>query len=190
MVGQAKQGEQVSISGWSIAALCSLSILLASCGGADDAPAAEDAGATKQALGANDRVAVPGGWTGRAPKPEVINGISVPPEPPPALNNASVSGIDVNANGVRDDIERLVVTTYGKTPSLLSNAMSHARAQQSILKGDRKAYFDVVCGTSYSYGKDLDSVTERTVNTVARSAAYREFTDAPVSINVATGGCK
>ncbi len=40
-------------------------------------------------------------------KMEVINGIEVPPEPDPVKNNATLEGVDVNTNGVRDDVERI-----------------------------------------------------------------------------------
>ena len=85
------------------------SSLLASCGGGSSSTA-ESADGTKQALAVSGSSAVPGGWTGRAPKMEVINGITVPPEPPVASNNATIAGIDVNGNGVRDDVERIIAT--------------------------------------------------------------------------------
>ncbi|WP_296843340.1 hypothetical protein [Thiofilum sp.] len=40
------------------------------------------------------------------PTPETINGIVVPPEPDATVNNASIQGVDINTNGVRDDVER------------------------------------------------------------------------------------
>jgi hypothetical protein len=39
---------------------------------------------------------------------QVINGISVPPEPDPVVNNATLAGVDSNNNGVRDDVERKI----------------------------------------------------------------------------------
>lgn len=78
--------------------------LLAGCGGGgsgSDTATAQDA--TKQIA-----AAVPGSWTGRVPGSEVINGITVPPEPSPTLNNATLAGVDANKNGVRDDVERVI----------------------------------------------------------------------------------
>ncbi len=81
-------------------------LLLASCGGGDSQSAsASGAEDTKTAQ------AVPPGWGGRAPKYEVINGITVPPEPAPTINNATLAGVDVNGNGVRDDLERWIAQT-------------------------------------------------------------------------------
>lgn len=64
--------------------------------------------------------------------PEVINGVTVPPEPPADLNNATLAGFDVNANGVRDDVERFVVTS-SRSLGEAENAMVIARSYQRIL---------------------------------------------------------
>ncbi len=46
--------------------------------------------------------------------PQVVNGHTLPPEPDKALNDSTLLGIDVNGNGVRDDVERKVYMTYKK----------------------------------------------------------------------------
>lgn len=79
--------------------------LLVACGGSGDESSSATASASSSTAKA---LAVPPGWVGRAPAPEVINGITVPPEPPPTLNNATLAGVDSNKNGVRDDVERIV----------------------------------------------------------------------------------
>lgn len=38
----------------------------------------------------------------------VMHGHTLPPEPDPAVNNASLLGVDSNDNGVRDDVERWI----------------------------------------------------------------------------------
>jgi len=45
-------------------------------------------------------------------KPEVINGYTLPPEPDPKINNATLLGVDSNNNGVRDDVERWIVKNF------------------------------------------------------------------------------
>lgn len=108
--------------------------LLASCGGGSDSTStAESADGTKEALAVSGATGVPPGWTGRAPKMEVINGIVVPPEPAPAVNNATLKGVDVNGNGVRDDVERRVATT---APSVASfdKSITYAARLQNILQ--------------------------------------------------------
>ena len=41
-----------------------------------------------------------------------VNGHRLPPEPDPAVNNSTLLGVDVNHNGVRDDVERWIYTKY------------------------------------------------------------------------------
>ena len=43
-----------------------------------------------------------------------VNGHRLPPEPDPKVNNATLLGVDVNHNEVRDDVERKVYATYKK----------------------------------------------------------------------------
>jgi hypothetical protein len=61
---------------------------------------------------------------------ESINGVAVAPEPPAALNNATLAGFDANSNGVRDDVERLLAKRFGGT-SDFAFAMDYARQYQS-----------------------------------------------------------
>ena len=66
---------------------------------------------------------------------EVINGHVLPPEPDPVKNNATLLGIDVNHNGVRDDVERWIYKTYkDKHPIHIDIAMQAARASRKILE--------------------------------------------------------
>ena len=64
--------------------------------------------------------------------PEVINGYKLPIEPDPALNNATLLGIDSNDNGIRDDVERKIINTY-KEPIKIELMLSHSRAHQKML---------------------------------------------------------
>jgi len=41
-----------------------------------------------------------------------VDGHRLPPEPDPKVNNATLLGVDVNENGVRDDVERWIYTRY------------------------------------------------------------------------------
>jgi len=43
-----------------------------------------------------------------------INGYRLPLEPDPTINNSTLLGIDSNGNGVRDDVERLIVISEAK----------------------------------------------------------------------------
>jgi len=61
-----------------------------------------------------------------------VNGHRLPPEPDKALNDSTLLGIDSNDNGVRDDVERKVYTTYKK--AIERTVMMQAfRAKQKML---------------------------------------------------------
>ena len=49
-------------------------------------------------------------------KSEEVNGYRLPPEPDEQLNNSTLLGIDSNGNGVRDDVERLIIIEEAKNP--------------------------------------------------------------------------
>ncbi len=72
--------------------------------------------------------------------PEVINGHKLPPKPDETLNNSTLLGIDVNDNGVRDDVERWIYITYkDKHPIYVDIAMQAGRAWQKVLVDPSKA---------------------------------------------------
>jgi len=64
----------------------------------------------------------------------IINSHTLPPEPDPKLNNATLLGIDSNNNGVRDDVERWIYMTYkDKHPIHIDIAMQAGRVSDKIL---------------------------------------------------------
>jgi len=65
-------------------------------------------------------------------EPEIINGYILPSEPDPVINNSTLLGIDVNDNGVRDDVERKIIKTY-QEPIKIELMMSRAKVAQEIL---------------------------------------------------------
>jgi len=73
-------------------------------------------------------------------KVEIINGYKLPPEPDPAANNATLLGVDSNDNGVRDDVERWIITHYANDPKYPKTktaiALQYAKASQHIISHD------------------------------------------------------
>jgi len=72
-----------------------------------------------------------------AGEPEVIYGHQLPPEPDPIVNDSTLLGIDINNNGVRDDVERYIIyrfskEEYPKTRTAL--ALQYAWAMQKIIE--------------------------------------------------------
>jgi len=68
----------------------------------------------------------------------IINGYTLPPEPDPKVNNSTLLGVDSNNNGVRDDVERLIIieeaknTNFPKTHTAIS--MQYAKAWQKMIE--------------------------------------------------------
>jgi hypothetical protein len=63
-----------------------------------------------------------------------VNGHRLPPEPDPAVNNATLLGIDSNNNGARDDVERWIYNEYkDKHPIHIDIAMQAARGYRLVL---------------------------------------------------------
>jgi hypothetical protein len=68
-----------------------------------------------------------------------VNGHRLPPEPDPAVNNATLLGVDVNHNGVRDDVERWIYKEYkDKHPIHIDIAMQAARGYRLVLEKQPK----------------------------------------------------
>jgi len=62
-----------------------------------------------------------------------INGYKLPPEPDPVINSSTLLGIDINNNGVRDDVERKIIETY-REPVQIELMMDMAEVGQMILE--------------------------------------------------------
>ena len=69
-----------------------------------------------------------------------VDGHRLPPEPDPKVNNATLLGVDVNHNGVRDDVERWIYEKYkNKHPIYIDIAMQAARGYRLVLETPEKA---------------------------------------------------
>ena len=130
-------------------------LILAACGGSDSQ--SQSGSETSLSIGERLRaLAVPPAWRGRVPGPEIINGITVPPEPAPSVNNATLAGVDSNANGVRDDVERLIAKQFGTNPVKVTFTTSVAKALQSMLTAPSPA-------TLSAYDNTMRCVFDNTV---------------------------
>src|SRR3989344_1300827 len=58
-----------------------------------------------------------------------VNG-TLPPEPDPTENNATLAGVDSNQNGIRDDVERAIYLKYKDTPRVAIAALQYAKELQ------------------------------------------------------------
>ena len=124
-------------------------------------------------------------------KPLTINGHTLPPEPDPNINSATLLGIDVYQNDVRDDVERWIYMTYDN-PIEIGLFMQSARAYQKVIKNPSKAhettkYLDNVisCELFLKY-KHKDNpisryrniekeISQMQFNTIDRHIAYKRY---------------
>lgn len=152
--------------------------LLAACGGGNTDPVATTAPTAATSTASEGKVtilAVPPGWGGRVPGSEVINGITVPPEPAPSVNNATIAGVDLNKNGVRDDVERKIAQTLGKDLTKYTQAITFAQIEQAMVTVSSSANVQamikqVVCNPLTS--NETGPGTALLLNTRERDNAY------------------
>jgi hypothetical protein len=136
-----------------------------------------------------------------------VNGYILPPEPDETLNNSTLLGIDVNNNGVRDDVERWIFLEmkiyngYEKIEQAI--AMQKAKATQMALadpantddKPTKAITAGVECWSWYRYSKQLPfndgswdfmvNLKDKVLNTRERLKTYLEY-DASLSGRVFT----
>ena len=62
-----------------------------------------------------------------------VEGASLPPIPDPAENDATVEGIDVNNNGIRDDVELAIFELYPDDKKARAAALQYAMTEQMYL---------------------------------------------------------
>lgn len=133
------------------------------------------------------------GGGGTASSDTVINGISVPPEPDPTANNATLAGIDSNSNGVRDDVERKIAeksdTNTFSGNLALAKAISDFGSTDVSDRYSLMSYFSRInCVIETSLDENADSfligsneIEDYITNTQERKDALRR-------INVSVGG--
>ncbi len=69
----------------------------------------------------------------------IVNGHTLPPMPDEKINNSTLLGIDINNNGVRDDVERWIYETY-KHPIERGIFMQSVRAYQKVIVNPKNAH--------------------------------------------------
>ena len=114
----------------------------------------------------------------------VVNGHVLPPEPNKVLNDSTLLGIDVNDNGVRDDVERWIYEEYrDKHPIYVDIAMQEGKADKLILEHPQRAKEihnevdkAVHCQSYYKYYAEYfnepNLIQENSINEYFRSKIY------------------
>ncbi|MBU0636744.1 MAG: hypothetical protein KKF89_06040, partial [Nanoarchaeota archaeon] len=69
-------------------------------------------------------------------KIEDVEGKNLPPEPNEKLNDLTLEGIDVNQNGIRDDVELAIFKLYPDSARIRSGALQYAKSLQMYFRKD------------------------------------------------------
>ena len=116
--------------------------------------------------------------------------MAVPPMPNVTVNSTSVAGVDIDSNGVRDDVDRLLATAFASSGT--HNACgpeSRQTLQAAILApgSDRPAaHARALSCLPSSQWQSLRRITLQTIDTDARREAYGK---AFAGIELSTEGC-
>jgi hypothetical protein len=111
--------------------------------------------------------------------PEVINGFKLPPEPDEDKNNETLLGIDFNHNGIRDDVERWVITHYANDPKYPKTktaiALQYAKASQYIISHDPEYAYENETFEIFDRAMDCEGYWINTVTKDMNSSTYISF---------------
>ena len=123
--------------------------------------------------------------------PEEINGISVPPVPDTTANLATIAGVDLNGNGIRDDVDRVLATEFGQSASAYQEASAYARTQQAALSNPTQATIEahvalLRCVRDPQKLADLKKVTVANLDSPIRRRAYAQ---AFAGVVLSSAGC-
>ncbi len=118
-----------------------------------------------------------------------VDGTNLPPEPSPNEVDATVAGVDANANGIRDDVELALFKKYPDNIALRAAALQYAMSEQRFLvavnnfetwiASDAEASRAIRCAKSVSESRTeaiqlLEYVDDVTFNTDQRIGANEE----------------
>jgi hypothetical protein len=120
------------------------------------------------------------GGSGSSSEPiakERINGIEVPPAPDPVANAATLAGVDVDGNGLRDDIDRLLAMEFGTDTAAHVVAKRFSITEQAAIVRPSAStaaahLLELECISDRAILLKLSKVTRAALSTSARARAY------------------
>ena len=115
----------------------------------------------------------------------IVNGHKLPPEPDKTVNDSTLLGVDVNGNGVRDDVERYIYERFGKDPEYpktkIALAMQDAWATQKVLENpvieSDKYYADALACQSYWMRTKINKLPKVTQFSLFSISMYQFVTE-------------
>jgi hypothetical protein len=128
-----------------------------------------------------------------------FHGINVPPEPDAILNSITLTGIDSDKNGVRDDVDRQIAAMYGNNAEHYDGALRVAKSDQGFLIADgdvaKSTQATIAAATAgfclYSKlrddgilaNKEINKISPLTFNSAERLASYKKTVAASLEVN-------
>ncbi|SDJ54328.1 hypothetical protein SAMN04487926_1616 [Paraburkholderia steynii] len=110
----------------------SLAALVSGCGGGSDSSSLAGGSTASPSPGTVVPTAETNGSYLLTGADTTIAGIPVPP-PPSDAANSTPAGIDVDRNGVRDDVDRLIATAFGSNGQAYTAMLTAAKRLQAIV---------------------------------------------------------
>ncbi len=119
-----------------------------------------------------------------------VTGENLPPAPDPALADATVEGIDVNGNGIRDDVELAIFKLYPNSARIRAAELQYAKALQMELvevfnsetlvagiQEEDRAFFCVgdVFKNQSNFNTEIARVESLTLNIELRKMKYKDI---------------
>lgn len=160
-----------------------MALVLASCGGgsggSSEKPTSSFSSKVSSSINSVSSGASSDASSSSSSSGETINGHIVPPEPDPVLNDSTLAGIDVNANGVRDDVERVIAASYEDREEF-DAAILGASALQKMMTDShdyKKNSKDFHCETRFLGDDQQNIITFLTHNTKERRSRFNEVSN-------------
>lgn len=100
---------------------------------------------------------------------ENVNGEHLPPPPDPAQVDATIEGVDANANGIRDDVELAIFERYPNSAKIRAAELQYAMALQMALTEvfNSETWIAVTQEKGRGFGCIYDSVVDDDPHLVA-----------------------
>lgn len=158
-----------------------IALLIASCGGGSGGSSEKQPSSPASQISSSISSISSSTSSSSSSSGEAINGHIVPPEPDPILNDSTLEGIDVNKNGVRDDVERTIAGIFDKKDEH-EVAFNSALKLQLVVTSDEAdiesamgLYKEFVCDTMFLGEFNQELIKVGTFNTNERRDIFNKL---------------
>ena len=89
-----------------------------------------------------------------------VMGVALPPTPDPIANNATLAGIDINHNGIRDDVEFAIFKAYPKSARIREAELQYAMELQNEMTNVFST--DTLVAVMQAEGRGIQCISDAT----------------------------